>query len=103
MANLKIRVAEKDGRTVSNFRLRSNDEVVFINRSDKVLKVEINKNGPESRDALCIDGVPQQEFQVGPKEGTALKICDSYKAETFKYTATIAGTIPEDPIIIIER
>ncbi|MGH8135427.1 MAG: hypothetical protein ACRER4_03690, partial [Steroidobacteraceae bacterium] len=61
MANLKIRVDEKDGRTISNFRLAAKDEIVFINRSDKVLKVEINKGGPEPRDALCLDGVPQPE------------------------------------------
>ncbi len=103
MANMKIKVDEKDGRTVSEFRVSAKDEVVFVNRSGKPLKVEINKDGQQSRDALCIDGVPQREFQVDPKEGKALKICDAYKAETFKYTATIAGTIPEDPIIIIER
>ena len=103
MANLKIRVDEIGGKTVSNFRLPAKDEIVFINKSDKVLTVEINKGGPEPPGALCLDGVPQPVFVVGPKAAQALTVCGTYKADTFKYTATIAGTVAEDPIIIIER
>lgn len=104
MANLKIRVDDIGGRTVSNFRVSASDEVVFINRSNRPLTVEINRGGPVgSQNALCINGIPQPVFEVNPGQGRSLRINGDYNAETFKYTATIAGTVPEDPIIIIER
>lgn len=104
MARLHIYVNDKCGKTVSKFGVEPDDEIVFFNQHpSNTLTVSIEAE-PKEGNALCCGSEGIETFTVTPEERRkAFSICRTYKADTFKYTATISGSEPEDPIIIIER
>jgi len=105
VARLHIYVNDNGGKTVSKFgKPRDNDKIVFHNQHPgNSLEVSI-EGEPDAGIALCKGAQKIETFTVTPAEQKkAFSICSDYRGETFKYTATIAGSEPEDPIIIIER
>ena len=107
MARLHIYVNDKGGKTVSKFgKPRDNDKIVFHNQHPSNTLTVTIEGEPEAGIALCKGSQEITSFTVTPADPgqkKAFSICSDYRGETFKYTATIAGSEPEDPIIIIER
>lgn len=100
MAKLKIRVNEKDGKTVSKFAVKKLDDVVFQNNAAKAATITIRDATPTDSPICDVDG-PASTFVVQPNSQKAFWVCTDWPE--FKYTAQVSGTIAEDPIIIIER
>lgn len=106
MARLHIFVHEMDAPdggklTVSKFgKPKDFNKVVFHNSHEiKKLTIDIDQPG-----ALCKSNQLPEDFPItidaGNKQG--YRICDEFDGSEFKYTATLEGSAPEDPIIIIE-
>jgi len=107
VAKLNIFVNEKNGQTVSKFgKAKDSEKIVFHNQHPtQTLTVTVVGETPAAGVPLC-EGPGQNtvsSFTVAAAGQQAYKICNAYLADTFKYTATIQGATPEDPIIIIER
>ena len=102
-ARLNIHVNDDCGKTVSKFGVDSEGVVEFINdHGTKTLTVSIQTD-PGNGTALQCDDEPIATFTVTPSGKRAFRIPRNFTAESFKYTATLEGSEPEDPIIIIER
>ena len=101
MARLHIYVGDRNGQTVSKFgKPKDSDKVVFHNQH------------PSNELVITTDAAALCKSKNGPAEMTihvpaggkmAYVICDAFQGDSFKYTATIAGSAPEDPIIILEK
>jgi hypothetical protein len=105
VARLHIYVTDKNEETFSKFgKPKDSDKIVFHNQHpSKTLTVTIQSE-PQAGSALCKGNTAVDAFSVTPAEQKkSYTICKDYEAEIFKYTATIAGSAPEDPVIIIER
>ncbi len=101
MARLKIRVHEKNGKTVSKFGTANLDKVIFQNNGSQALAVTI-EGATASDSPLCdLDGDPVPTFNVPKNRSKVHSICGDWNE--FKYTAQITGTQAEDPVVIIER
>lgn len=100
MANLKIRVVEKAGKTHSKFVSRKFENVIFQNDSGKVATITI-KDATPTNSPICDASGPAPSFNVQPHAQSTFWVCSDW-AE-FKYSAQISGTTAEDPIVIIER
>ena len=101
MARLNIFVSDKNGQTVSKFgKPKDSDKIVFHN-DHPTNELVITTESP----ALCKSKTSPAEQTIHvPGGGTmAYVVCDAFQGDSFKYTATIAGSLPEDPIIIIEK
>jgi hypothetical protein len=99
MSKLNIYVYSEVGQTVSKFgKTKDGEKVVFHNR-DTAAQLTIQTDQP----ALCENNGSNapNPFTVDPGQKQSYKICDSFDGE-FKYTAVIAGSNVEDPIIIVE-
>jgi hypothetical protein len=106
VAKLNIFVNEKNGQTVSKFgKAKDGEKIVFHNQHPaQPLSVSVIGEPPSAGVPLSDGTNPVSSFTVSVAEGKkAFWIRAGYLAETFKYTATIQGSVPEDPIIIIER
>lgn len=104
MANLTIRVVSKDGRTVSQFAA---EKIWFNNDGAADLTIGF-KPGQSANLAFCKNqnddhtkGETSLTIEAGKKEG--VYICKDFEGTSFGYTAQIAGTVLEDPIIIIQK
>ncbi len=102
--DLHIHIDDNCGKTVSKFGVGLSKDVVFINdHPSKTLTVSIQTE-PKDGKALCCGDEEIETFTVTPRERKkTLSICRTYEAKVFKYTATLSGSEPEDPVIIIER
>lgn len=102
-ARLNIHVDDKCGKTVSKFGVDSEGVVEFINdHESKTLTVSI-LTVAENGAALYCGDEPIETFTVSPSGKRSFRISRNYTAVDFKYTATLSGSEPEDPVIIIER
>ena len=101
MARLKIRVNEKNGKTVSKFAANKVGKVLFQNDGTKALTVTI-EGATDTNSPLCdVDDNPVPSFAVPKNRTEVLWVCGDWSE--FKYTAQIKDTQAEDPIVIIER
>ena len=102
MAVLVIHVNEKQGRTVSKYeKPKDTDKIAFVNdHSAKSLEITV-----DDATALCKgNGSPAPvpiTIAAGKRDGYF--ICSGYGGTEFKYTATLQGLTPEDPIIIVGK
>jgi hypothetical protein len=100
MANkLDIRVnVEGDNQTVSKFAAFEGGHVVFHNDAAAELTVSFAGTSP-----LCQGSNPQLSITVGAGMEKQMKVCTGVADQSFKYTATVAGATPEDPILIFDK
>lgn len=94
---LNIHVIVQNNQTVSQFLVHENGQVIFHNDASAKLKVEFSDAG-----ALCKNG-PKAFIEIDPGKKENLNVCNGTTMTSLKYTATIENTLPEDPILIIER
>lgn len=87
-------------KTVSKFVVVPNDQVTFQNRKSSDSEVEFETTNP-----LCHgnDQPVGNPFQVPANTERKLKVCANANPGDFEYTATVAGALPEDPILIVEK
>jgi hypothetical protein len=99
MANkLDVHVnVEGNNQTVSKFAAFEGGHVTFYNDAGAALTVSFGDTSP-----LCQGGNPQLTINVAANAHKKLKICDGVAGQSFKYTATVDGAAPEDPILIFE-
>ena len=101
MAKLDISVNDKNGQTVSVYgKLKDNENIVFHN-DHPTNELTITTDAA----ALCKSKSSPAEMTIHvPAMGKMpYVVCGGFQGSSFKYTATIAGSLPEDPIIIIEK
>jgi len=99
MAKLNLRIINDSGQTRTLIGKNGvNDDIVFHNDSGTNLTVNFvpatticDENGLVSGFTVNANGKKKVSFVPGSSVGTRVK-----------YTATIAGASPEDPIIIID-
>ncbi len=100
MANLKLSFVKEivGGQAVTRTLIGKqdgvNNKIEFHNASDAPLTITFNPASAMDRSTLTVPVGRKEEvnFRAGKPLGTKVK-----------YTATIDGAAPEDPIIIIER
>ena len=99
MAEISLRIFTENNKTHTKFAIARSDTLVFKNDADMTLRVTVDK-----ADALIEHGKEVDLFKVEPGEERAFTVNQHYPlGSTFKYTATIAGSETEDPVIIIDR
>jgi hypothetical protein len=86
-------------KTVSKFVVVQGDHVTFINKGSADAEVNFPSGSP-----LCTGNSPPTVNPIllpltDPQK--LLKVC--VNGGEFKYTATVTGALPEDPILIVER
>ncbi|MGB5131902.1 MAG: hypothetical protein WBO00_04765 [Steroidobacteraceae bacterium] len=81
---------------------KDNEKVVFHNDSAAVLTITVDRLDVLSDASGNL--LTSNTFQVAAGGHKTFKIHDDCPPATeLKYTATVSGAMPEDPIIIIER
>lgn len=94
---LNIHINVQNNQTVSQFLLHENGQVIFHNDAGAALKVEFS-----DPNALCKGG-PKAFVDIDPGKKENLNVCNGTTMTSVKYTATVENSLPEDPILIIER
>jgi hypothetical protein len=97
MAKLDLRiVVDGNNQTRTLIGKKSTDDIVFHNASNAVLQVDfVPKNVIKDKRGTIVKGITVQA------KGSETVTFDAAVGTQVKYTATIAGATPEDPIIII--
>lgn len=99
---IRIRVEKIDdttNQTVSTFAIDEKGHVTFRNDAAALATVEFEAGSP-----FCQGGQTEgPKFTIDPGKESPHKICKDIAGKEFKYTATVDGALPEDPILIIER
>jgi hypothetical protein len=85
-------------QTVSKFAIDEGGHVTFQNDATAAATVTFADPSP-----LCQGSSAVGSVSLGAGESKKFKICDGTSGQQYKYTATVAGAAPEDPIFIIER
>ena len=92
-----------NGRTKTSVRIKERGTLKIKNKSlDKTLRIESADSPPP----FMVPGYAnaQSGFTVDEDSSVTVTISAAYvDGMRFTYTSTIAGSIPEDPIVIIER
>lgn len=84
-------------KTASKIVVLQNDQVTFENKASADSQVAFDPTNP-----LCHGSQPPgNPFTVPAGQALKLKVCSD--PGEFEYTATVAGALPEDPILIVER
>lgn len=105
MANtLKIRVDVTTGnQTVSQYTMAINDKIKFQNaHATGELEVKVKGSG---QTPFCKGNEEEVPVITVPPASTsqAYHICNDFPSQQFAYEAMIAGSLKEDPIVIIEK
>ena len=107
MAQLLIYVTARDGKTVSQYGVSDGQKVWFQNDGTAELTIGF-KPGQSPNLAFCKNknddhtkGEATLKVDAGKKKGVF--VCSDFDGTSFGYTAQIAGTVLEDPIIIIQK
>lgn len=92
-----------NGMTKKSFRIKERGTLKIKNKSpDKILRIESDDDPPP----FDVPGysTPQSEFTVDPHSTRNVTIAETYvDGMRFTYKSEIEGSLPEDPIVIIER
>lgn len=92
-----------NGMTKKSFRIKERGTLKIKNKShDKTLRIESDDDPPP----FDVSGfsAPQSGFSVDPNSTLNVTIAAAYvHGMRFTYSSKIDGSIPEDPIVIIER
>ncbi len=102
-ADLTIELSVHEGMTKTTLRIRERGLLKFHNKSlDQSLRIESADKPPPFMLEGCTE--PQSGFDVSPKGHRTVTVSSAYVVEKkFTYTARIGDSIPEDPIVIIDR
>ena len=95
---IRINVDATNNQTVSGFAVTDNGHITFHNDAGATANVKFNGASP-----LCLGNNPQMSVDIDAGGQQPFKVCDGAGGLQYKYTATVAGAGPEDPILIIER
>jgi hypothetical protein len=105
MASLNVHVNVVNGKTVSGFGATAGGKIKFYNHGAAELTVAVKPNVFPSS-PLCKgpnDNGPMTSFTVNAGKHETVYVCDSFAGKEFAYSAQVAGSILEDPIIIIQK
>ena len=94
---LTIRIKTESDQTISRFAVDANGQVTIHNDATAQANVSFQATSP-----LCQGTTPQQSIDINAGRFKTLSVCTGASGE-FKYTATVTGAAPEDPILIVER
>ncbi|MEX0735318.1 MAG: hypothetical protein WD944_08740 [Steroidobacteraceae bacterium] len=98
-AQFNLRIFTENRKTHTRIPVKRKDTLVFHNDSKETLRITVDKD-----DALLDCGKGVDLIKVEPGQSRSLVVNPKYPVgSVFKYTATIAGSETEDPIIIIEE
>jgi hypothetical protein len=94
-----------DYQTISSYKIPTHGKVIFVNAAKDHGDLVISpKSGAIGLPFCKSDGTTSKTLQpVAHGVPRGAKICKDYNGGEFLYTAQIGDTIPEDPIVIIER
>jgi hypothetical protein len=96
---LTIRITvEGDNQTVSKFVAPDKGKIAFHNDSGTKAEVKFEGASP-----VCVGNDPQPILIIESMQQKEFKVCNNTTGNSYKYTATVDGALPEDPILIIER
>lgn len=107
MAQLQIYVTAQGGKTVSQYGVSEGQKIWFQNDGAAELTIGFKVGQPETlkfcknKNDESKDGEAELKIAAGKKEGVF--ICSDFDGTSFGYNAQIAGTVLEDPIIIIQK
>ena len=103
VTDLSLELAVHKGMTKTVHRIKERGSLKFRNKSkDKILTIASEDDPPPFMVAGCAN--PQSTFDVPKNDSRTVTIASAYVVGTqFAYTATIDGSLPEDPIVIIDR
>lgn len=107
MAQLQIFVTAQGGRTVSQYGVSEGQKIWFQNDGAAELTIGFKDGQPatlkfcKNKNDTSSDGEAELKIPAGKKQGTF--ICSDFDGTSFGYKAQIAGTVLEDPIIIIQK
>jgi hypothetical protein len=89
---------EGNNQTVSKFVAPEKGKIAFRNDAGAVAEVRFEGGSP-----VCIGNDPQPIFIIESGKQKEFKVCNNTTGNSYKYTATVENSLPEDPILIIER
>ena len=95
---LTIHFVAENGNTVSKFGIDEKGQITFQNDASAGLTVDFGAQSP-----ICQGNQPVQSVAVDAGKSKMHQVCDGVGGNSYKYTATVAGANPEDPIVIIEK
>jgi len=96
---LTVRITVEDNnQTVSKFVAADKGKIAFHNDSGADAEVRFEGESP-----VCVGNDPQPIFIIESGKQKEFKVCSNTTGNSYKYTATVEGALPEDPILIIER
>lgn len=89
---------EGGNQTVSKFVAPEKGKLTIRNDADAQAEVKFEGASP-----VCGGNEPLPILIIESNTQKDYKICKDTAGQSFKYTATVTGSEPEDPILIIER
>lgn len=96
---LTVRITvEGDNQTVSKFVAPDKGKISFHNDSSTNAEVKFEGASP-----VCVGNNPQPIFIIEANQQKDFKVCINTAGNSYKYTATVDGALPEDPILFVER
>lgn len=96
---LTIRIdVEGSNQTVSKFVAPEKGQLTFTNNTGSDAEIKFEGSSP-----VCVGNDPQPIFIIEANEQEDFKVCKNTSGQSFKYTATVDGALPEDPILFVER
>ena len=103
LVDLLVEVAIERGQTKTVRRVKKNGTIKFNNVLNDV---SLTISSPSTRPPFVLPdcATAASEFTVQARDHLTVTISDAYDVgERFSYTAELEGSMPEDPIVIIER
>lgn len=85
-------------QTVSKFVAPEKGKLTILNNADAQAEVKFEGASP-----VCSGNEPLPILIIESNTQKDFKICKDTAGQSYKYTATVTGAEPEDPILIIER
>jgi hypothetical protein len=100
-----VKLDNGEYQTISSYKIPTRGKVQFVNAAQGHGDLVITPKAPATALPFCkSDGTTGKTLQpvaYGAPRGA--KICEDFEGGEFLYTARIGTTIPEDPIVIIEK
>ena len=88
----------ENGNTVSKFAVNEKGQITLTNDANAALTVTFPNGSP-----ICKGKDPTDPDPIPANGSKQYQVCDGIAGASYKYTATVAGANPEDPIVIIEK
>ncbi len=86
-------------QTYSRFVIDEKGQVSFRNDATNLANILFEDPSP-----FCQGSNPEPlSFDIGSGQTSTHKVCKDFGDREFKYTATVVGALPEDPILFVER